>query len=586
MKRLILILLLFAGITYSQVNPFPVNTFWKDSSGMIVPKNNKSTLYFKIADTTAFNSKTLTTAQLSYKADTSSVLWKDSSGVLIPKNNGTIKVGSFLYNDEMQLLLPDTVYAVNGQECNIYFDNVILAANWQNYRYDVICDSGIQYANRWSWTPAITGTVTLTLTINIYSSTHLVSTGNTVVKANVNSGIRTVLLTGNSLTAQNTYTQELFKLGGTLFKLLGTQGSTTNIVAIGDTIVNTTKHSSPIIIRYTPSSADTMTDLSLKMDGEVVASSDTFSVLSTPLTSFHKNLDSLLANNETNYETYGMLSKSVWDDSADKSYVDIPLKTNIILDPLKHYYFIWVSNSTINVYYDSSIVGSQYTDADLFRLENVWYEFFKSSHLAKITYKIKKKYSNEGRGGWTYSNYENGVTSPYVLNGNINFGNYLTKYYYPTITHSIIELGINDIFGCTDANIVATTTSILQYADSLVNSMRTAGVTTIGISYIMPPSFSQDAFASNYNTLYNTWQYKKNVHYFNRMLKSHFLGVANVSLIPIQCNIDVVNNMNTALTVYNARNPNTYSMQNNGVHPNAYGYWQMADSYYSWLVNH
>ena len=47
MKKLILILLLFAGITYSQVNPFPVNTFWKDSSGVLIPKYVKP---FKIGE--------------------------------------------------------------------------------------------------------------------------------------------------------------------------------------------------------------------------------------------------------------------------------------------------------------------------------------------------------------------------------------------------------------------------------------------------------------------------------------------------------------------------------------------------------
>ena len=41
MKSLILFILLFAGITYSQVNPFPIRTFWKDSSGVNVSKNNK-----------------------------------------------------------------------------------------------------------------------------------------------------------------------------------------------------------------------------------------------------------------------------------------------------------------------------------------------------------------------------------------------------------------------------------------------------------------------------------------------------------------------------------------------------------------
>jgi len=39
MKKILLIILLFAGITYSQVNPFPIRTFWKDSSGVNVLKN-------------------------------------------------------------------------------------------------------------------------------------------------------------------------------------------------------------------------------------------------------------------------------------------------------------------------------------------------------------------------------------------------------------------------------------------------------------------------------------------------------------------------------------------------------------------
>lgn len=51
---------------------------------------------FNTADTTAFNSKTLTTAQLSYKADTSSVLWKDSSGVNVPKNYNPFKINQLL----------------------------------------------------------------------------------------------------------------------------------------------------------------------------------------------------------------------------------------------------------------------------------------------------------------------------------------------------------------------------------------------------------------------------------------------------------------------------------------------------------
>lgn len=72
---------------------------------------------FNTADTTAFNSKTLTTAQLSYKADTSSVLWKDSSGVLIPKVyspikiGGTINGGNIMFKDSSFFTVPLTTNA-------------------------------------------------------------------------------------------------------------------------------------------------------------------------------------------------------------------------------------------------------------------------------------------------------------------------------------------------------------------------------------------------------------------------------------------------------------------------------------------
>jgi lysophospholipase L1-like esterase len=54
---------------------------------------------------------------------------------------------------EIRLTLPPTIYATPGVETNLYFDNAILVANPANYIYDVTCEKGYHYDDRWSFTP-------------------------------------------------------------------------------------------------------------------------------------------------------------------------------------------------------------------------------------------------------------------------------------------------------------------------------------------------------------------------------------------------------------------------------------------------
>jgi lysophospholipase L1-like esterase len=54
----------------------------------------------------------------------------------------------------VRLTLPATVYAVPGIEINVYFDNVVLVTDPDDYVFDVTCDKGFQYDDRWCYLPA------------------------------------------------------------------------------------------------------------------------------------------------------------------------------------------------------------------------------------------------------------------------------------------------------------------------------------------------------------------------------------------------------------------------------------------------
>ena len=54
---------------------------------------------------------------------------------------------------QKNIFIPKDIYAVEGEECNIYFKNVFLAVNHSNFIFDVTCKAGSQEAKRWTFTP-------------------------------------------------------------------------------------------------------------------------------------------------------------------------------------------------------------------------------------------------------------------------------------------------------------------------------------------------------------------------------------------------------------------------------------------------
>lgn len=55
--------------------------------------------------------------------------------------------------NKVHLQLPECIYAVPGKEMNVYFDNIVLVINPDNYVFDVTCVKGRNDKKRWCFTP-------------------------------------------------------------------------------------------------------------------------------------------------------------------------------------------------------------------------------------------------------------------------------------------------------------------------------------------------------------------------------------------------------------------------------------------------
>ena len=107
---------------------------------------------------------------------------------------------------------------------NVYFDNVVLALNPDNYAFDVVCSRGRQQADRWTYTPAAeeTGEVPFQLDVR-NEQNELIARARCTVRvvaadiAKADNGDRpqaSLLLVGDSLTHASVYPQRLLELCG------------------------------------------------------------------------------------------------------------------------------------------------------------------------------------------------------------------------------------------------------------------------------------------------------------------------------------------------------------------------------------
>jgi lysophospholipase L1-like esterase len=136
--------------------------------------------------------------------------------------------------------LPPTIYAVDGKEVNIYFDN-LLAGDAENFDWDIESSKGTQQNERWTFTPTSQDVGSHAFIVKSYKNKEIQvseASANIVVTDSSNgTGVtKTCLFIGDSITAAGKYTDAV---GGLLnlfsgaepmgITLIGTQGVTPNL---------------------------------------------------------------------------------------------------------------------------------------------------------------------------------------------------------------------------------------------------------------------------------------------------------------------------------------------------------------------
>ncbi len=191
---------------------------------------------------------------------------------------------------------------------------------------------------------------------------------------------------------------------------------------------------------------------------------------------------------------------------------------------------------------------------------------------------------------WTQLNGTPRIGSPFLVGGVFNFSGYLSNYSFSLSENDwvFINMGINEVFNeATDAQMEIKTALLVDILNEWIDSIKSAvpGI-RIGIALIIAPSSSQDSFGSTYgNIAQNQRRYRRNRDLWVKKTLETWDAITqpNVFIIPLNAVVDTVNNVKTISVPFNARNSSTYNQQNDSVHPDAKGYYQLSDTMVSYL---
>ena len=203
--------------------------------------------------------------------------------------------------------------------------------------------------------------------------------------------------------------------------------------------------------------------------------------------------------------------------------------------------------------------------------------------------------AHEGYGGWTWASFLTkfdpkpaGVTagplarkstSPFIFADAKGKGVFdLPRYFRESCDNQPPDvitflLGINDCFGAKPDDPAAMRKhidSVLDNAEKLLGEFRKAAPKAVfAVGLTTAPNSREEAFFANYKGNYHRWGWKRIQHRLVQRMIERFdkRETDGIHLVPTELNIDPIDGY----------------PENNGVHPIAFGYSQVAASLYSWM---
>ena len=264
------------------------------------------------------------------------------------------------------------------------------------------------------------------------------------------------------------------------------------------------------------------------------------------------------------------------------------------------------------------MVGASQTNATIYPARV--YELFNNENNPEVTLvgtrrfepkgvKIPENIVHEGYGGWRWDSFLTrwgfrgknkndgmhpdrpiGKNSPFIFPdpNDPNKGIFdLEKYFKlhnngksPDIVS--FQLGLNDFFLSTDENIAERTAKSLGNMEKLIAEFRKLKPAPEIFIFQHIPGAQQDGFGKSYACNQTSYQYRKNLDFYNRALLKKGKEL-NLRVVPVYINIDTENNYPFLEQPVNGKNKQKVMRQNNGVHPAPAGYNQMGDTLYCFI---
>ncbi len=145
----------------------------------------------------------------------------------------SVRKEAVVLQPEIDLFLPEVIYAVPGVEMNVYFDNLIQATNSANYVFDVNCPKGRNDQLRWRFMPTEKDIGTYDWQVRVFGQKGLLAQGSCKLVVSPLNAVEnrplSILVVGDSLTAATAYPTRIFALskdpGKLALKMIGSRGN-------------------------------------------------------------------------------------------------------------------------------------------------------------------------------------------------------------------------------------------------------------------------------------------------------------------------------------------------------------------------